>query len=283
MPGMQALHLSQLRVWNVRKMKMKKFACLSLAFLLIFSLTSCGKQARQVELYVFAAASLTETMDEIIEDYKTVAPDVTVIPTYDSSGTLLKQIQEGAACDLFLSAAQKQMDTLGDAGSLQSDTRVDLLENQVVLVVPEGGPAGIRSFDELCGALEAGTVLLAIGNRDVPVGQYTQSIFAYYGLDEASLAAAGTLTYGSNAKEVTAQVSEGSVDCGIVYATDAFSAGLEIVDTATEEMCGPVVYPAAVMKDTAHPDEALDFLTWLGAAGGGMPVFESAGFTGIGR
>ena len=160
---------------------------------------------------------------------------------------------------------------------------MDLLENQVVLVVPEGGPAGIRSFDELCGALEAGTVLLAIGNRDVPVGQYTQSIFAYYGLDEASLAAAGTLTYGSNAKEVTAQVSEGSVDCGIVYATDAFSAGLEIVDTATEEMCGPVVYPAAVMKDTAHPDEALDFLTWLGAAGGGMPVFESAGFTGIGR
>ena len=271
-----------------------------LLILSILLLTACGG-SRDVELTVFAAASLQETLTEAGEIYQEDHPGIALVFSFDSSGTLKTQIQEGAECDIFLSAGQKQMDQLdaavapavdaeaseeaGEGGLdlILSDTRVDLLENQVVLVVPEGGPAGIRSFDELCGALEAGTVLLAIGNRDVPVGQYTQSIFAYYGLDEASLAAAGTLTYGSNAKEVTAQVSEGSVDCGIVYATDAFSAGLEIVDTATEEMCGPVVYPAAVMKDTAHPDEALDFLTWLGAAGGGMPVFESAGFTGIGR
>ncbi|WP_295762212.1 molybdate ABC transporter substrate-binding protein [uncultured Oscillibacter sp.] len=271
-----------------------------LLILSILLLTACGG-SRDVELTVFAAASLQETLTEAGEIYQEDHPGIALVFSFDSSGTLKTQIEEGAVCDLFLSAGQKQMDQLdaavapavdaeapeeaGEGGLdlILSDTRVDLLENQVVLVVPEGGPAGIRSFDELCGALEAGTVLLAIGNRDVPVGQYTQSIFAYYGLDEASLAAAGTLTYGSNAKEVTAQVSEGSVDCGIVYATDAFSAGLEIVDTATEEMCGPVVYPAAVMKDTAHPDEALDFLTWLGAAGGGIPVFESAGFTGIGR
>ena len=271
-----------------------------LLILSILLLTACGG-SRDVELTVFAAASLQETLTVAGEIYQEDHPGIALVFSFDSSGTLKTQIEEGAVCDLFLSAGQKQMDQLdaavapavdaeaseeaGEGGLdlILSDTRVDLLENQVVLVVPEGGPAGIRSFDELCGALEAGTVLLAIGNRDVPVGQYTQSIFAYYGLDEASLAAAGTLTYGSNAKEVTAQVSEGSVDCGIVYATDAFSAGLEIVDTATEEMCGPVVYPAAVMKDTAHPDEALDFLTWLGAAGGGMPVFESAGFTGIGR
>ena len=271
-----------------------------LLILSILLLTACGG-SRDVELTVFAAASLQETLTEAGEIYQEDHPGIALVFSFDSSGTLKTQIEEGAVCDLFLSAGQKQIDQLdaavapavdaeaseeaGEGGLdlILSDTRVDLLENQVVLVVPEGGPAGIRSFDELCGALEAGTVLLAIGNRDVPVGQYTQSIFAYYGLDEASLAAAGTLTYGSNAKEVTAQVSEGSVDCGIVYATDAFSAGLEIVDTATEEMCGPVVYPAAVMKDTAHPDEALDFLTWLGAAGGGMPVFESAGFTGIGR
>nr|WP_326166731.1 molybdate ABC transporter substrate-binding protein [uncultured Oscillibacter sp.] len=271
-----------------------------LLILSILLLTACGG-SRDVELTVFAAASLQETLTQAGEIYQEDHPGIALVFSFDSSGTLKTQIEEGAVCDLFLSAGQKQMDQLdaavapavdadapeeaGEGGLdlILSDTRVDLLENKVVLVVPEGGPAGIRSFDELCGALEAGTVLLAIGNRDVPVGQYTQSIFAYYGLDEASLAAAGTLTYGSNAKEVTAQVSEGSVDCGIVYATDAFSAGLEIVDTATEEMCGPVVYPAAVMKDTAHPDEALDFLTWLSAAGGGMPVFESAGFTGIGR
>ena len=276
---------------------MKRLLPLLLALLL---LPACGASGDS-EIVVFAAASLQETLTEAGEIYQEDHPGIALVFSFDSSGTLKTQIEEGAVCDLFLSAGQKQMDQLdaavapavdaeaseeaGEGGLdlILSDTRVDLLENQVVLVVPEGGPAGIRSFDELCGALEAGTVLLAIGNRDVPVGQYTQSIFAYYGLDEASLAAAGTLTYGSNAKEVTAQVSEGSVDCGIVYATDAFSAGLEIVDTATEEMCGPVVYPAAVMKDTAHPDEALDFLTWLGAAGGGMPVFESAGFTGIGR
>ena len=258
---------------------MKKFACLSLAFLLIFSLTSCGKQARQVELYVFAAASLTETMDEIIEDYKTVAPDVTVIPTYDSSGTLLKQIQEGAACDLFLSAAQKQMDTLGDAGSLQSDTRVDLLENKVTLAVPAGNPKGIESFDQLARLLEEGGVFLAIGNSDVPVGQYTQKIFAWYGLEEAALSAC--LTYGSNVKEVTTHVAEGSVDCGIIYATDAASAGLTVVDSATEEMCGQVIYPAAVLADSAHPDQAEAFLDYLRTSEAGA-VFERVGFTPLG-
>ena len=269
-----------------------------LLILSILLLTACGG-SRDVELTVFAAASLQETLTEAGEIYQEDHPGIALVFSFDSSGTLKTQIEEGAVCDLFLSAGQKQMDQLdaavapavdaeaseeaGEGGLdlILSDTRVDLLENQVVLVVPEGGPAGIRSFDELCGALEAGTVLLAIGNRDVPVGQYTQSIFAYYGLDEASLAAAGTLTYGSNAKEVTAQVSEGSVDCGIVYATDAFSAGLEIVDTATEEMCGQVIYPAAALKASQHPEEAKAFLDYLRTPAAGA-VLEAVGFTPLG-
>ena len=120
-------------------------------------------------------------------------------------------------------------------------TRLDLLENKVVLAVPEGNPRGIESYDQLAELLQSGDVLLAMGNSDVPVGQYTQKIFAYYGLDEAALNDAGVLTYGTNVKEVTSQVGEAAVDCGIIYATDAFSDGLTVVAEATAEMCGQVI------------------------------------------
>ena len=132
-----------------------------------------GAGAEPVELYVFAAASMTETLDQIIAQYKSVAPSVTIIPTYDSFGTLLTQIQEGADCDLFISAAQKQMDALGESGGLLESTRVDLLENKVALAVPEGNPKGIESFEQLAQLLRAQDVMLAMGNSDVPVGQYT--------------------------------------------------------------------------------------------------------------
>lgn len=288
---------------------MKKFLSLLLAGLLTGSLAACGTPASSeqataataapasaetagepVELVVFAAASLTETLTEIAEDYKEVAPDVTLTFNFDSSGTLKTQIQEGAACDVFLSAGQKQMDQLDAAADPAVNTeglnfvaegsRLDLLENKVTLCVPEGNPAGIESFDDLADKLAAGTVLMAMGNSDVPVGQYTQKILAYYGLDEAALADAGVLTYGTNVKEVTTQVTEGSVDCGIVYGTDAFSAGLTPVDTATAEMCGQVIYPAAVLKTSAHPTEAQAFLDYLSTPQA-MAVFEAVGFSAV--
>ena len=161
---------------------------------------------------------------------------------------------------------------------LQGGTRIDLLENKVTLAVPEGNPKGVQSFDNLADKLKSGDVLLAIGNSDVPVGQYTQKIFSCYKLDEKALADAGVLTYGSNVKEVTTQVSEGAVDCGIIYATDAFSAGLDTVDEATADMCGQVIYPAAVLKNSTHADEAKAFLDYLTTDEAGK-VFESVGFT----
>ena len=271
---------------------MKKALSLLLALVMVLSLAACGSTAQEtsadttedesqeiaepVELYVFAAASLTETLDEIIDNYKTVAPNVTIVPSYESSGTLLKDIQAGADCDLFLSAGASQMDTLEEEGGVLEGSRLDLLENKVALAVPEGNPKGIESFDQLAQLLKSGDVFLAIGNSDVPVGQYTQKIFAYYGLDEAAIA--DCLTYGSNVKEVTTQVSEGAVDCGIIYATDAFSAGLTTVDGATAEMCGQVIYPAAVVDSSQHPDEAQAFLNYLTTADAGA-VFESVGFT----
>ena len=248
------------------------------------------QSAQTTELTVFAAASMTETLNRIAEDYKTVEPNVSLTFNFASSGDLLSQIKEGADCDVFISAAPKQMNALD--GSLKDDadknpdgldelldgTRIDLLENKVVLAVPEGNPKNINSFDKLADRLGAGEVFLAIGNSDVPVGQYTRKIFAHYGLDEQSLADAGVLTYGSNVKEVTTQVIEGAVDCGIIYATDAYSAGLGSVDEATADMCGQVIYPAAVLRNSAHPDEAKAFLDYLTGEDAGR-VFESVGFT----
>ena len=247
-----------------------------------------GETADPVELTVFAAASLTETLNQIAEDYKAVAPDVTLTFNFDSSGTLKTQIQEGAVCDLFLSAGQKQMDQLDASADASVNTegldfvlegsRIDLLENKVTLAVPEGNPKGIDSFDALAEHLEAGDILLAMGNSDVPVGQYTQKILTWYGLDEAALANAGCITYGTNVKEVTTQVSEGSVDAGIIYCTDAFSAGLTVVDEATPEMCGQVIYPAAVLNTSEHQTEAQAFLDYL-STDDAMTVFESVGFS----
>jgi molybdate transport system substrate-binding protein len=247
-----------------------------------------SESVEPVELIIFAAASMTETLTEIADLYKTAAPDITLTFNFDSSGTLKTQIEEGAVCDLFISAAQKQMDQLDlAAGSeknpdsldfVNSDTRVDLLENKVTLCVPEGNPKGINSYDDLATALRDKDILMAMGNEDVPVGQYTQKILAYYELNEASLAGAGKLTYGSNVKEVTSQIAEGAVDCGIIYCTDAFSAGLTIVDTATEEMCGQVIYPAAVLKASAHTAEAQAFLDYLKGAEA-SEIFAKVGFT----
>ena len=156
-----------------------------------------------------------------------------------------------------------------------TDSRVDLLENKVTLTVPAGNPKGIESFDQLAELLKNGDVMLAIGNSDVPVGQYTLKIFNYYGIDETSVA--NKLTYGNNVKEVASQVSEGAVDCGIIYATDAHSAGLTVVDSATAEMCGQVIYPAAVLKGDKE-DAAQDFLAYL-QTDAAMTVFESVGFS----
>ena len=279
---------------------MKKLLAGLLAACMAASLTACSTGSKEAdasanadsgeptELVVFAAASLTETLEQIAEDYKTVAPDVTLTFNFDSSGTLKTQIQEGADCDVFISAAQKQMDQLDAAADasvntegldfVQSDSRLDLLENKVTLAVPEGNPKGIDSFDSLAQHLQAGDILLAMGNSDVPVGQYTQKILTHYGLDEAALAAAGCITYGTNVKEVTTQVREGSVDAGIIYATDAFSDGLTVVDEATADMCGQVIYPAAVLKTSAHPEAAQAFLDYL-STDEAMAVFESVGFS----
>lgn len=294
---------------------MKRTFTIALALLLALSLAACGGApaaspsaspsaspevspapsasaspagGEPTELVIFAAASLTETLQQIATMYAQVAPNVKLTFDFDSSGTLKTQIQEGADCDIFISAAQLQMDQLDIAAPdtvntekldfVLEPTRINLLENRVALVVPSGNPKNINSFQDLADALSSGSVLMAMGNSDVPVGQYTQKILKYYNLDEQALANAGHITYGSNVKEVTTQVSEASVDCGVVYGTDAFSAGLDVVDYATAEMCGQVIYPAAVLKTSQNADAAQAFLNYL-TTDAAMSVFEGVGFT----
>lgn len=290
---------------------MRKLFALLIAAAMVLSLTACAApaadepapateetaapeetvpEAEPVELIVFAAASMTETMNQIAELYKAKAPNVTLTYNFDSSGTLKTQIQEGAECDLFISAGQKQMNQLDITADPEVNTdkldfvlegtRINLLENRVTLCVPEGNPKDIKSFDDLADKLKEGSVLMAMGNSDVPVGQYTKKILAFYGLDEEKLAKDGVITYGTNVKEVTTQVTEASVDCGVVYCTDAFSAGLTPVDYATKEMCGQVIYPAAVLNISKNQEAAKEFLAYL-QTDEAMKVFEAVGFASV--
>jgi len=251
----------------------------------VLGATACGntqesghQENKPVELIVFAAASMTDTLEEIAVLYKDVAPHVTLVFNFDSSGTLKTQIENGAQSDVFISAAQRQMNELEQLGFVLEESRKDLLENKAVLVVAPGNPKNINSFESLVSSLINGNILIAIGNEDVPVGQYTQRIFEFFGLDEQELARSGVLTYASNVREVTTHVSEVSVDAGIVYATDAFSVGLEIVDHAANKMCGQVIYPAAVLNVTTNAEEAKAFLDYLSMPDA-MTVFESVGFS----
>lgn len=274
---------------------MKKIIAAILAAVLCLSLAACStgekKTSEPVKLIVFAAASMTETLTEIGNTYMSEHENVTVEFNFDSSGTLKTQIQEGADCDIFISAGQKQVNQIDKDDTTGNNTegldlvlegsRIDLLENKVTLCVPDPSADGaIKSFDELASHLAAHDILFCMGNNDVPVGQYTQKILEYYDLSEEELASAGVITYGSNVKEVTTQVSEGSVDAGVIYCTDAFSAGLEIVDYATAEMCGQIIYPACLINTTKNAEAAQEFLDYL-TTDAAMEVFESVGFAAV--
>ena len=280
-----------------------KMVTMLLLGMLVPGLVSCGTKKEEqvpasekedketVEVTVFAAASLTETLTEISELYQKECPEVKLIFNFDSSGTLKTQIQEGAECDLFISAGQLQMNQMDSSADkevntegldyVQQDTRINILENKVTLCVSDESKSDIQSFDDLAEALKEGKILMAMGNSDVPVGQYTRKILDYYELDEEKLASAGVISYGSNVKEATTQISEGSVDCGIIYCTDAYSAGLKVTAYATPEMCGQVIYPAAVMKTGEYQEEAKKFLDFL-QTDECMKIFEKVGFSKVG-
>ena len=234
--------------------------------------SSSPPAATPVELHVFAAASLTNIMTDVANLYNQDHPNVKLTFTFDSSGTLQTQIEQGAACDVFLSAAQKQMDALAGENLIDAASRVNLWGNQLVLVVPRGNPAGITSFADA--ATKAKTI--ALGNSDVPAGQYAQQVFTNMGVWDQIQAIA---TLGSDVKEVTSWVSQGAADCGVVYATDATTAGLQIVASPPDgTLTTPVTYPGAVTGSSANGADAQVFLAFLQSAAC-KQLFTAAGFT----
>lgn len=226
-----------------------------------------------VELFISAAASLTDVLTEIAQAYREVAPNVTLTFTFDSSGTLQTQIEEGAPADLFLSAAQKQMNALEDQGLIEADSRINLLVNKVVLIVPKDSEIDLTSFEDVATDKVA---MVAIGDETVPVGQYTEEIYTWLGTWEQVKEKANL---GANVRAVLAWVETGDVDCGIVYATDASSSSdVKVVCEAPEGSHNPVVYPAAVLADSEYKDDAAAFLEFL-RSDIAVDLFEKAGFT----
>lgn len=285
----------------------KKILALGLALAMAIGLAACSNHNggttdspaptdtastdAEVEVVVFAAASMEASLTEIAEQYKAVAPNVKLVFNFDSSGTLRDHILEGAVCDVFISAGQKQMNQLDIEDTkdvnkdgndyVESSTRFNLVENKVVLAVPDDNSAGIESFQDL--ATKAN--LICLGNDDVPVGSYSLDILNSLNIDIKQLEADGKVTYASNVSEVANQVKEGAVDCGIIYATDAHTYELTVVDQATSDMCGQVIYPAAVMKSgtaEAH-DAAVAFLDYLATSADAVAVLEGVGFTVLGK
>lgn len=223
------------------------------------------KSNEKTDLNVFAAASMTESLEDVKEVFEDENPGINLVFNFDSSGTLKTQISEGAACDVFISAAQKQMDALdpnrdGKDGDITIDpaSRFDLLENEVVLAVKENSDKDIRSFDDIN---KDKVETIALGNADVPVGQYSESLLKNMGIWDLIQ---DKISFGSNVKEVTSWVTEGAVDCGIIYSTDAKAAGLKIVDTADPDMLDKkVIYPAAFIENSPNREASEKFLEFL--------------------
>ena len=209
------------------------------------------------EVNTFIAASLSNAMEEIQKDFNETYPDVEILYNADSSGTLQTQIEEGARCDIFFSAADKQMDALVDENLAKKDTVEDILENKVVLIKPKDGETKVTGFENITDAAN-----IALAGDSVPVGQYSREIFDNLGItDEVNKM---EINEGKNVSEVLAAVSEGSNEIGIVYATDAaISDKVKVLMEAPENTHKPVVYPIAMVNSSKNPDVAKDFIAYL--------------------
>lgn len=244
--------------------------------LMALSISSCGvdnnapsntdQSTYEKEVIIFAAASMTEALNEIADQYK----NAKLTFNFDSSGTLKTQIEEGAPSDIFISAAKKQMDELGD--KIDVSNHVDLLENEVVLATRKDSTLDINSFDDL-NTEKVSTI--ALGNADVPVGQYSEELLTKMGVWDEIKAKA---TFASNVKEVSSWINEGAVECGIIYATDANTAGLKVVDRADPSMFeNRILYPMGIVKDSENKDEVKAFYDYL-KTDEASKVFEKYGF-----
>ena len=245
-------------------------------------MTGCGEKAenkpatnaKPVELHVAAAASLTDVMKELAEEYQKDHQNFKIIFNFGSSGALQQAIENGGATDIFFSAAQKQMDALEKSDNLVEGTRTDLLINEVVLIVPSDSAKDIKDFNDLT---RDDIQHIALGEpKGVPVGQYTEEILTKLNILDAVKAKA---VYGSDVRQVLSWVEAGEADCGMVYATDAAIANdkVKVVAKAPEGSHKTVIYPVAIIKDSKHIDESKDFLKFV-QSDKAKAAFEKYGF-----
>ena len=270
-----------------QKMKKKILAALTAGILTTGLMTGTvfaadtevkGDENLKGEVYAFIAASLSNSMEEIQKDFNELYPNVTIYYSADSSGTLQTQIEEGARCDLFFSAADKQMDALTEEKLTKEDTVKDLLENKVVLIRPKDGETKVTGFENITDAAN-----IALAGDSVPVGQYSREIFDNLGItDEVNKM---EINEGKNVSEVLAAVSEGSNEIGIVYATDAASVAdkVDVIAEATADaLKTPVLYPVGLIEDKEASEDdtaaAEAFLEYI-KSDDAMKVFEKYGFT----
>ena len=220
---------------------------------------SSQKTEKQQEVYIIAAASMTDAIKEIGANYEKEHPNVKLTYNFGSSGALQTQIEQGAPADVFISAAQKQMNALDEKGLIDKFTRKDLLENKVVLIVPKDSELSLNNFADVA---TDKVNKIALGEpKAVPVGQYSEEIFSNLKILDAMKQKA---VYASDVRQVLGWVETGEVDCGIVYATDAaISDKVKVLMEAPENTHKPVVYPIAMVNSSKNPDVAKDFIVYL--------------------
>lgn len=234
-----------------------------------------GEEAEPVNLLIAAAASLEYSMeDELIPMFEEQNPGITVEGTYDSSGKLQTQIEEGLDADVFFSAATKQMDALAEEGLVEENSVKDLLENKIVLIVLKGQEGNYSKFEDIA---NASTV--ALGDpASVPAGQYAQEALGNLGLWDAVSAKA---SFGTNVTEVLNWVAEGSADAGVVYATDAATKEdtvSVVAEAPADSLAEPVIYPVGLVENSTKKDAAEKFMEFL-SSDDAAAVFEKYGFT----
>lgn len=258
---------------------MKKLVSLLLMLIIIVSLVGCNqnsqveKQNEDAMILFAAAASLKNCMDnEIIPMFTEKHPNIKVNTTYDSSGKLQTQIEEGAEIDVFMSAAMKQMNTLNEKGLIMDNSIVELLENKIVLIVPEGSNKPIGAFEDIVNA-----ETIAIGDPEsVPAGQYAKESLTNLNLWDQVLPLS---SLGTNVTEVLNWVAEGSADVGVVYATDAASNdGVKVVAEAPEKSVSKVIYPVGIVKETKNEESARLFTEFLQSQEA-LNIFKTYGFS----
>ena len=260
----------------------KKLIAAMMAGVLSAGMLSTGVFAADTDLKgevnTFIAASLSNAMEEIQKDFNETYPDVEILYNADSSGTLQTQIEEGARCDIFFSAADKQMNALVDEDLAKKDTVEDILENKVVLIKTKDGETKVTGFENITDAAN-----IALAGDSVPVGQYAREIFDNLGItDEVNKM---EINEGKNVSEVLAAVSEGSNEIGIVYATDAASVADKvdvIAEAPADALKTPVLYPVGLIEDKEASEDdtaaAEAFLEYI-KSDDAMKVFEKYGFT----